>query len=82
MDLKKNAAFQRAYDFKQHRKKIDEIKNSSKKSLDFHLPPIFLNKKQGKGYKKIFWNNKVNRENMILLEQIMKIKERKRSSFN
>ncbi|OMJ72381.1 hypothetical protein SteCoe_29196 [Stentor coeruleus] len=82
MDLKHDISFQRAYNFKKHQKKLEEIKKSPTKRLDNHLPPIFINKRRSPGYKGLWWNYKVNKENMMLLDKLIKIKEKKRHHIN
>ena len=80
MSFNHEQAFEAAYNLKVHQKKLEEIKKSPTKRLDNHLPDIYLNVKKGHGYKALWWSYKVDKENKLLLEKLIQIKEKKRNA--
>jgi hypothetical protein len=80
MDFSQDQAYLRAYSFKVHQKKLEQIKKTPTKRLDNRLPDIFLKIKKRQGYKGLWWSYKINKENQQLLNRLIQIKEKKRSS--
>ena len=72
--------YQRAHNFKIHMKKLQEIRSSPTKRLDNHLPPIFFNVKKRQGYKALWWSHKINKENQQLLDKLIEIKMKKKTT--
>ena len=76
LDISQEQAYQRAYHLKQHHKKLEEIKKKNK-SIDNQLSSNLHNLPKRIGYRSLFWAEKVNRENQILLDKLIKIKLKK-----
>ncbi|OMJ79901.1 hypothetical protein SteCoe_19988 [Stentor coeruleus] len=75
LDISQEQAYQRAYHFKQHKKKLREIKTKTS-SLDNQLSSLFHAVPRRPGYRGIWWNEKINRENKILLDKLINIKQK------
>jgi hypothetical protein len=78
VDISQEQAYIRAYHLKKHQKKLEEIKKGSN-TVDNHLSSRFHSIPKRQGFKGIWWSEKVNRENRILLDKLIKIKEREKS---
>ena len=80
LDISHEQAFQRAYQMKKHLNRLSEIKKKSK-TIDNHLSGTFFSIPKRQGFKGIWWSEKINRENKILLEKLIKIKQQKHPSL-
>ena len=76
LSISHDQAYERAYHFKKHQRKLEEIKKKSN-TLDNQLSSSFHSIAKRHGYRGIWWSEKINRENKILLEKLIAIKQQK-----
>lgn len=76
LDISQEQAFEHAYHFKLHKKKLKEIKEKGN-TLDNHLPETYQRIGKRIGFRAIYWTEKINRENKLLLDKLIKIKQQK-----
>ena len=77
LSISNDQAYERAYHLKMHQKKLEEIRKKAN-TLDNQLsPPFHSLAKKRQGYREIWWSEKINRENKLLLEKLIQIKQHK-----
>jgi hypothetical protein len=78
INVSNEIAIQRAHHLRLHKEKLKEIQNKSC-TVDCVLNPAFYPPPRRNGFKVMFWTEKVIRENQILLEKLIRIKQKPHS---